>query len=184
MLALPQFFFLFFSTKFRHQDLNQAAMMDGLPLKKLFHHTKLLGSTSYKCIYLSSNVCLASTSNLWMTLNFVRLNTYFSRNVSLRNLVVSIGTTSIVCLPAGRSKQEIKDEVQSCAIAIRDLRKSHQGIFRIFQQWLQVIAVQVTAFHSCLGQLIWSWQSTQALKVSIFFFTLSLLCNSKLGTKN
>lgn len=179
MLALPQLFFLFFSAKFRHQDLNQAAMMDGLPLKELFHHTKLLSDTCYKCIYLSSDVCLASTSNLWMTLNLVWLNTYSSRN-----LVVSIGTTSIMYLPAGRSKQELKDEVQSCAIAIRDFRKSHQGIFRIFQQWLWVVAVQVTAFHSCLGQLIWSWQNTQALKVSIFFFTLSLLYNSKLGTKN
>lgn len=184
MLAPPQLFFLFFSAKFRHQDLNQAAMMDGFPLKELFHHTKLLSGTCYKCIYLSSDVSLASTSNLWMTLNLVWLNTYSSRNVSLGNLAVSIGTTSITYLPAGRSKQEMKDEVQSCAIAIRDFRKCHQGIFRIFQQWLWVIAVQVTAFHSWLGQLIWSWQNTQALKVSILFFTLSLLYNSKVGTKN
>ena len=58
-IALPQPFSLFFRSKFIHQDLNQAAPMEGLPCKKLFHDAKLLSSTSFKCIYFNSEICLA-----------------------------------------------------------------------------------------------------------------------------
>lgn len=72
--------------------------MKGLPRNDLSHHTKLFDSTSFECIYLNSDICLALPSSLWITLNLIRLSTYpaemFPFGIHLLPLVVSVGTIS------------------------------------------------------------------------------------------